>query len=141
MSVRTRRSVLSVVVPGVIVAVLLAITLSTDHPVSGIDVSVVATRCARAADTAACRPVPYQALILVRKPGSHEVVTGHRPGPSGRIRLNLPPGEYVLVPRGPARGEPPGVGRVVRVRVREDRYTPVTVVYRLQLASRPAQVR
>ncbi len=119
-----------------IVAVLFAITLSTDHPVSGMDVTVLATRCARPTRAAACRAVPYPALIQVRKPGSYEVITGHRPDAGGHMRLSLPPGQYDLVPRGAGPGFPPGVARIQRVRVREDQYTPATVVYRLRVGGR-----
>jgi hypothetical protein len=141
MTARRRRWLVSVGFPGVIVAVLLAVTLSTDHPVSGMDVTVLATRCARPTNTAACRAVAYPALIQVRKVGSHEVITGHRPGPGGRMRLGLPPGQYDLVPRAASPGLPPGVARIQRVRVREDQYTPVTVLYRLRVSGRRVGLR
>jgi hypothetical protein len=56
------------------------------------------------------------------------------------MRLNLSPGDYVLVPGPAPSGEPPAGARPVRVRVVEDRYVPVTVLYRL-LARTPGTLR
>jgi len=125
------RRALSVVLPVLVVVALFGITLSTDHPLSGLDVTVEATTCAQPAPPL-CPARPYRALIQVRHAGHHEVIAGHRPGRSGHMRLNLSPGDYVLVPGPPTSGEPPARGRAVRVRVIEDRYLLVTIVYRLQ---------
>jgi hypothetical protein len=57
------------------------------------------------------------------------------------MRLSLPPGPYVLFPRSSGPNGSTGSGRPVRVRVKEDRYTPVTVLYRLHVAGSPARLR
>jgi hypothetical protein len=128
---RRRHLLVSVALPAVIVAGLVALALGTDRPQSGIDLRVVASRCPDSVAAPACRPVPYRALIQVRKQGRHEIIAGHRPGEDGRIQLTLAPGRYVLIPGPPAPGQPPGRAHPIRARVREDHYTPVEVIYRL----------
>jgi len=139
------RRLLTVVLPVLVVVALFGVTLSTDHPLSGLDITVEATACGAtpppgASPPGACPARPYRALIQVRHAGHHEVIAGHRPGPSGHMRLNLTPGEYVLVPGTPRPGESPARAHEVRVRVLEDRYLPVTILYRL-MAPSPRSVR
>jgi hypothetical protein len=139
MSGAAGRRLLSVVLPVLVVVALFGVTLSTDHPLSGLDVTVQATPCAPNSSQA-CPTRPYRALIQVRHAARHEVIAGHRPGASGHMRLNLSPGDYVLVPGPGSAGEPPARARPVRVRVVEDRYVAVTVLYRL-VARTPGTVR
>ena len=137
MTATAGRRRLSVGLPVLVVVALFGVTLSTDHPLSCRDVTVQATTCAESSPPP-CPTRPYRALIQVRHFGHHEVIAGHRPGPSGHMRLNLSPGAYVLVPGPPAPGQPAGRARSVRVGVIEDRYVPVTILYRLATSPSPS---
>jgi hypothetical protein len=108
----------SPVVPGVLIAAMVAIALLSTGPTSGLDVYVrLGGR-------------PYAGLVTLTRRGAHEVVTGHRAGVDGHFRLRLAAGFYVLHPVREARPGAP-TGRDVQAQVRQNRFAAVTVRFRV----------
>jgi hypothetical protein len=104
------------VLPGLVIAACFIVAFMVRRPTSGIDLRTVACCPERAVDAA----------VSISRPGRRSVEAGTRTGDDGRARLLLQPGRYVLrgVPRGPLRA------RKVRIRVRDDTFTTITVRFR-----------
>jgi len=112
--------------PAAIIAGCLLVAYALRPRDSGMDIRVVnVPRC----HAHPCPQRPYAALVRVLRVTTGEVVAGHRVGASGRVRLRLDPGRYVLLP--PA-GPLPRRLRVTKVpvQVREGRFAAATVIYR-----------
>jgi hypothetical protein len=113
-------------VPALIIAGCLLVAYALRPRDSGVDIRVALTeRC----HMARCVQRPYSAVVRVLRVTTGEIVVDDRVDHSGRVRLHLDPGRYVLVP--PA-GRLPRRLRVaeVPVQVRKGRFASATVLYR-----------
>jgi hypothetical protein len=104
------------VLPGLVIAGCFVVAYMVRRPTSGLDVRTVACCPERAVDAA----------VSIRRPGRRAVEAGARTGEDGSERLLLQPGRYVL--RATAR--PRFRTRTIRVRVRDDTFTSITVQLR-----------
>ena len=95
---------------------------------SGIDGLVtIGPICPVLREDTPCPDEPFLATIVIEDESGNGV-TRVDSDESGRFRLNLAPGRYILVPQSPNPGAPPFASEQ-EVEVRADAFTQVTIAY------------
>lgn len=101
-------------------------TAPSDSGIKGI--VLIGPLCPVVQEGVPCPDQPFQATINVRKVATGKLVATTRSGKTGRFRVNLAPGRYVLEPVSPNQGAPPYAGPLP-VRVRARAFTRVKIIF------------